>query len=238
MTNSHARRFGGAFLLMLLAAVLSMIGCGATTEQPSQEVVHSTEQAITTACTTDANCTGGTAPACADVTTGICSAGTCYYTMHPTNFPPSGCYCVEGDVQDCKTSGSMTYDGVQTCQVVTSSPLLTGWGACASSSPFVGHTPGVVSNETMRKCTGTVTCGNIPDRPVCATYDFDVCTAPSAPKECIWMRAAEHGCSCIQYDIRTCTKSGGGTGHQMCDVTGSDPLNVDWGFATGWGTCS
>jgi hypothetical protein len=242
------RCLGGAIVLLVLSALFAATGCGSSVGQPSQDgVVGSVEQAVywTTTCTTDAQCTGGTPPVCGDATTGICSGGLCYYSIHYGTGGLDGnpnCPCVDGDVQSCKAPGSTTYNGVQMCSVVNpmSNPLYTLWSACLTT--FTGHTPLTSGpNGTgwgIRNCAGSIDCDNALDRPVCADWDKDICQQqPYSPKECVFSLIKEHGCSCIQYDIRGCTKAGGGSGHQMCVVTGSDPSN-DWLEATGWGTCS
>lgn len=213
------------------------IGCSAG----SPESVSSVAQAITTTCTTDADCTGGVAPACGNAAESVCSAGVCDYSL--SFLGTATCGCLEGDIQSCIASGS-TYNGIQTCVITSMSPITTNWGTCATG--YTGHTP----TPVMRHCSGTLDCQNATDWPVCADFDRPTCQAlpgTTSPRVCQSRLAAEAfayttvepGCTCIQYDIRTCNKTGGGTGHQMCVVNGttSDPNN-DWGQTTGWNTCS
>lgn len=223
-------------LSLLMLAVLAFLTCFACSSAPVEDV-GSTAQAITTTCTTNANCTGGVAPACGNAASGVCSAGICDYSLNWTG--TTNCQCLEGDIQSCIPSGHSVYDGNQTCVVTSSSPLITNWATCQTG--YGGHTPTVEFGVTSRNCSGTLECESFSDYPVCADYDKLSCEGigNSHPWACKYRLAAEPGCSCIQYDIRACTITGGGTGHQTCVVNGttSDPNN-DWGQTTGWNTCS
>lgn len=224
-------------IALVLLVLLAVFGCSAG----QQESVSATQQAITTTCTTDADCTGGVAPACGNAASGICvGAGlggvkACNYSLNWAG--TSTCQCLEGDVQSCKTGAQTYYDGIQTCTVTSSSPVTTNWGTCAvSSTGFSGQT--TVSNS-VRNCSGTLDCDNAPDRPVCADWDERDCQRPgtTGPKQCLWRRANETGCNCILNDIRSCTIYGGGPGHQMCLLTGNGLVPNDWGYSTGWQIC-
>jgi len=77
------------------------------------------------------------------------------------------------------------------------------------------------------------------DYPMCANIDKINCGSLTGarPRACGWRLDPEVDCNCIEFDIRTCTKSGGGTGHQTCGVTGTSTHNV-WGVVTSWNTCT
>lgn len=228
--------FGFLSALFLLASLIA--GCGSSVP----ENVGSAQQAITTTCTTNADCTGGVAPKCGSTTGAVCSAGVCDYSLSYVG--TATCGCLEGDIQSCIASGT-TYNGIQTCVVTSTSPVTTTWGTCATG--YTGHAP---QDSHWRNCSGTFDCLNATDWPVCGDYDRPTCQAlpgTTVPRVCQVRLAAEPfsyttpepGCSCVQYDIRTCNKTGGGAGHQTCVVNGttSDPNN-DWGQTTGWSACS
>ncbi len=222
--------------LIALTALLAF-GCSAG----QQENVSTAEQAITTTCSVDADCTGGVAPKCGILASGKCvSAGlggvhACNYSMIWPG--TSTCQCVEGDIQSCKTGAYPTlYDGIQTCVVTSSSPVTTSWGTCATASPtFYGETS---PTGAVRNCSGTFDCDDATDRPACADWDNLGCQSPTGahPWQCLWRRADQPGCDCIQWDVRACTIYGGGAGHQQCNLWGATAAN-DWGYRAYWNAC-
>lgn len=212
---THIRRFVIALVALVMFACSS-----APIETQTQEPNTSTvQQGLTTSCTTNADCTGGVAPKCGDVTTGKCvlagvgGAHACNYSF---TWPlPSGCQCLEGDIQSCKTGAYPTYyDGIQTCNVTSTSPLTTSWGSCAVASPtFYGE---ITVPAQARNCTSVNDCDEV--APECADGFHRACQPNGGgTRQCQWLTSTASGCNCIQWDVRSCTIFGGGAGHQQCN---------------------
>lgn len=195
-------------------------------------------------CTTDSDCTGlASPPVCDYKPQSTCGSDhTCQLRLQfplPMQAFPNGrdaasCYCVQGDAKSCIVSGAR---GISTCDSTGN------WSSCDTSG-YTGQGDSWNVTYAEETCTGTIQCFATQasfDYHVCADIDNVTCAAPSVggTEKCICTLAKlsdEPGCVCMKHDIRSCTKTGGGAGHQTCDASGSS--TNDWGVATSWSSCT